>query len=175
MFSKFVSSKSILAAAIVSSIASFTAPAFSQQTATGTLQITAVVQAACTFGTLAQANSIFNFSFGNFQAGGADLTPAPAIVDVECASSATTAVLSSPDAVVAAPGSRNMLNGTNVLKYDLYTNASRTTVFGGVTGTISVAGGAARQVPIYGTIPSAPNLSAAPGTYNDTVNLTLTF
>jgi spore coat protein U-like protein len=172
MFNRFNLSKSLLAVSVVSG-AFFTAPAFSQ-TATGTLNVSTTVQAACTFGTLATPGNTFSFIFPDFQVGGPSIAPTtPASIDVECASAATTAVLST-GAVGAAPGSRTMTSGLNSLKYDLYTSAARTTVFGG-TNTITIAGGAPAQAQLFGTIPTAQNLGVAPGAYADIITLTLTF
>lgn len=74
--------------------------------------------------------------------------------------------------------SRRMSFGANLLQYNLYTNAGRTTVWGdgtGSTGTLGGTGtGSVQNVSVYGRVGSG-QVSAPPGDYSDTVTVTLTY
>jgi spore coat protein U-like protein len=70
---------------------------------------------------------------------------------------------------------RKMTSGTHGLNYNLYTDAARGTVWGAgsVSGSTSgVTGNASHTV--YGRIP-ASQTTVVPGTYADTITVTLTF
>lgn len=72
--------------------------------------------------------------------------------------------------------SREMSGTTDALSYQLYTDASRSTVFGdGVTGsTISNTGsGVAQTVTVYGRVPASQYPQA--GAYSDTVTVQITY
>jgi spore coat protein U-like protein len=75
---------------------------------------------------------------------------------------------------------RRLVNGTNFLNYNIYTNPSYTTIWGdGTAGTFAQSGALSKTVEtmswvLYGRIP-AGQLNAAPGTYTDTVQVTVTF
>lgn len=70
---------------------------------------------------------------------------------------------------------RSLASGANTLAYNLYTNASRTTVWGnGSGGTATVNDGyllglltTSIDYPVYGRIPAAQNVAA--GFYSDTI------
>jgi spore coat protein U-like protein len=75
-----------------------------------------------------------------------------------------------------------MASGTNTLQYNLYTTAALTTVFGdgtGATGTDAGTGTGmanALQYTVYGQLPdNAANQASIPGTYTDTVTVTVTY
>lgn len=81
----------------------------------------------------------------------------------------------------AAPSfDRRMASGTQRLRYNLYTQAG--TVWGDGTGTtrtvsgsvtVVLLGGTSVDLPVYGRI--AGGQAAAPGTYGDTVTITVTY
>lgn len=63
------------------------------------------------------------------------------------------------------------------IDYSLYTNAGRTTVWGNTVGSDTVAttgNGAAQSHTIYGRVPSTAT-TPAPGSYSDTITVTVTF
>ena len=68
-----------------------------------------------------------------------------------------------------------MSSGSDKLKYQLYKNSSRTALWG--TGTdafaLQLLSTLTGNVNVYGRIPSGQTVPA--GTYNDVVNITLTF
>lgn len=79
---------------------------------------------------------------------------------------------------------RRMANGANLLYYNLYTDASYTSVWGDGTGstqlpassvTLDALGLAPTQLyTIYGRLPGR-QLTAVPGAYADTLNVTVTY
>jgi spore coat protein U-like protein len=76
---------------------------------------------------------------------------------------------------------RQMASGANRLNYNLYTNATRLTVWGdGSAGTSFVSGsitlvllGVTRIHTVYGRVPALQNVSV--GSYSDNITVTLTF
>ena len=71
---------------------------------------------------------------------------------------------------------RRMINGTNTVGYQLYSNSGRTAVWGTTIGTDTVAGtgnGIAQTLSVYGRVPAQTTPPAA--VYNDTVNVTVTY
>jgi spore coat protein U-like protein len=71
---------------------------------------------------------------------------------------------------------RQMNAGSALVNYSLYSNSGRTTNWGNTVGTDTVAGtgtGSAQSLTVYGRIP--PQTTPAPGTYNDTIVVTLTY
>ena len=70
---------------------------------------------------------------------------------------------------------RKLLNGTNVMYYNLFTDALRSMIWGdGTMGTTLVNGsGTGATYTVYGRIPGGQNLPA--GSYNDSITVTLDF
>ncbi len=71
---------------------------------------------------------------------------------------------------------RVMINGTEDVGYQLYSNAGRTTVWGNTVGTDTVAGtgnGSAQTLTVYGRVP--PQTTPPANTYTDTVTVTVTY
>lgn len=80
---------------------------------------------------------------------------------------------------------RELRSGTSALKYNLYDSVARTRIWGSGLGGTSVVGGSftvgpgqgngRRQAihPIYGRVP--PLQGVVPGSYNDTILVTLAF
>jgi spore coat protein U-like protein len=142
--------------------------------ATATLNVTATVQTACAFGTVAAPTATYNMAFGVFSLGsGVDKT-ASTTVTVECAS-ATTYTLGASGTI----GSRDMTGPTATpLKYELYRDAANLLPLGASTGANAITSTGASlggTHVIYGTIPQAGNSGVPVGPYTDTVTLTLTF
>jgi spore coat protein U-like protein len=72
--------------------------------------------------------------------------------------------------------SRQMKLGSALINYSLYSNSGRTTNWGNSVGTDTVSGtgtGTAQSLNVYGRIP--PQTTPSPGTYNDTIVVTLTY
>lgn len=73
-------------------------------------------------------------------------------------------------------GGRVMKNGTNSLPYQLYLDAARSTVWGDGAGSSVYHGtgtGNSQAVAIYGRLPSLAQV--APGSYSDTVTVTVSY
>jgi spore coat protein U-like protein len=69
---------------------------------------------------------------------------------------------------------RVMTAGTSQLKYNLYTDSARTTIWGdGVTGSTVSATGTAVTLTAYGRIPALQNVVA--GSYSDSLVITVTY
>jgi spore coat protein U-like protein len=62
------------------------------------------------------------------------------------------------------------------ISYAIYSNAGRTTNWGNTVGTDTVAGtgnGAAQTIQVYGRVPA--QTTPTPGTYTDTITVTVTY
>jgi spore coat protein U-like protein len=71
---------------------------------------------------------------------------------------------------------RKMSNGANTIDYSLYSDSNRTTVWGNTVSTDTVAGtgnGTSQALTIYGRVTA--QTTPAPGTYSDTVTVTVTY
>jgi spore coat protein U-like protein len=71
---------------------------------------------------------------------------------------------------------RKLTSGGATVNYTLYSDSGRTTVWGNTVGTDTVAAsgsGAAQNYTVYGRVPS--QTTPAPGTYTDTVTVTVTY
>ena len=76
----------------------------------------------------------------------------------------------------ATVAARKMSNGGATVTYSLYSDASRTVVWGNTVGTDTVAGtgnGASQSYPVYGRVPVQTTPAAA--TYTDTITVTVTY
>lgn len=107
------------------------------------------------------------------------------LVNTETLSTATLSV-SCPEStsytVALGPGSgtienRRMVSGTHELSYNLYTDASRSMIWGDGTGGSTTVSGTADSSgtdhTVYGHVPWQP--SAVPGTYSDSIVVTVTY
>jgi spore coat protein U-like protein len=94
-------------------------------------------------------------------------------ITVSCSASTSYAIALSAGS--GSYGARTLTNGPQILDYNLYTDATRTTVWGdGTGGTATVSGTAASQTyTVYGSIAAGQNVSV--GSYTDVVVVTLTF
>jgi spore coat protein U-like protein len=70
---------------------------------------------------------------------------------------------------------RQMANGANRLGYFIYQDSARTTVLGNTVGTglVRIGSGSPQAVTMYGQIPAG--LNGSPGSYTDTVIVTVTY
>jgi spore coat protein U-like protein len=146
-------------------------------TTPASFQVTATVQATCS----ASASAL---AFGNYTPGGGALTGNTAI-SVKCTKNTPfTVSLNAGLTTGDSYTQRLMANGANTLQYNLYTAANLLTVFGdGTAGSATVAGTGAGvatanavSVPVFGALPdSALNQAATPGSYADTIAVTVTY
>jgi spore coat protein U-like protein len=76
----------------------------------------------------------------------------------------------------ASVATRKLTNGSTTIDYTLYSDSNHSAVWGNTPGTDTVAGtgnGVAQNYPVYGRI--APQSSPAPGTYTDTITVTVSY
>jgi spore coat protein U-like protein len=144
-------------------------------TATNTFQVSATILKACTV----SANAL---NFGNYTAGGGALD-VNTTINVNCTKSTPFAVaLNGGTTTGGTIAQRLLANGTNTLQYNLYTANTYATVFGDGTGSSATVSGTgvglltSSPVTVYGQLPdSAANQTAVPGTYSDTITVTVTY
>lgn len=124
-------------------------------------------------------------AFGTYTPTTTTPTDSTATVSVSC--SATVAVAVSYSLALSAGNSgdetsRALYSGSNTLRYQLYTDAARTQIWGdGNSGTSPVQNGyllgalapVTTTTTTYGRVPAQQNV--APGSYQDTVMLTITW
>jgi spore coat protein U-like protein len=98
-------------------------------------------------------------------------------IQVTCTSSTPYSIgLSKGADSGATVAARKLSDGTNTITYSLYTDASRSTVWGNTVGVdvVSATGnGSAQSYTVYGRVP--PQATPPPGTYNDTVTVTVNY
>ncbi|MCF7222651.1 spore coat U domain-containing protein [Lysobacter sp. TLK-CK17T] len=142
------------------------------QTATTTFQVRITIQSSCTIDTPAPTD----VDFGT-QPSSATNVDAIGQLNVNCTPGTgyTIALDDGQNSGGGGVGARAMANGADLVPYQLYSDAARTTVWGETTGTDTVAGtgtGAVQPYSVYGRVPSA-NFPAA--SYLDVVTATITF
>jgi spore coat protein U-like protein len=91
-----------------------------------------------------------------------------------------TCVLTTAYTIALSPGNgsytpRVMNSGVHSLTYNLYTDATRTTIWGDGTGGTSMVSGNAISAnhTIYGRVPAGQNVNV--GSYSDSLVVTITF
>jgi spore coat protein U-like protein len=140
-------------------------------TTSNNLGVSATVRANCTLSTSPVA-------FGTLDVTSGTNTDATGGISVVCTKgTAWSASANGGSSAGATPITRKMASGADLLNYDLYTNSTRTTIWGdGVAGsTITGTGtGIAQASTIYGRVPLGQTTVPA-GSYADTVAVTVTY
>ena len=164
-------------AVLVSALGLFSAFGATSHAATSTanLAVSATVAANCTI----SAGSVAFGAYDPIVANASAAKNASGSVTTTCTNgSAAYITLSqglnpSSGSTDAAPV-RQMVSGSNALKYYLYSDTS-STVWGntGASGKGDTGSGTASALTVYGSIPAAQNVPT--GTYADTVVATVTF
>jgi spore coat protein U domain-containing protein, fimbrial subunit CupE1/2/3/6 len=158
----------IAAAATVGLLPSASTSFAATSTATFSVQVTIV--ATCTI----NSASALNFGSQGVFTANVDQT---STIQVQCTN--TTPYNIGLDAGLgtgATVAVRKMTSGGATVNYTLYSDSGRTTVWGTTIGTNTVAAtgnGAAQSYTVYGRIPA--QTTPAPGTYADTVTITVTY
>jgi len=146
-------------------------------TTTQTFSVQLQIQAQCVI------NSTATLNFGSAGVLGGALgttnTDQTTSVSVQCTN--TTPYNVGLDAGTTTGGStttRLLLNASTseTIQYKLYTNSGHTTNWGNAVGTDTVSGtgtGSSQSFTIYGRVP--PQSTPTPGTYADTVTVTVTY
>lgn len=137
-------------------------------TATATFAVTATVLNLCLI-------TAAPLAFGNYTA--TTQLDATTTLLVTCTFGTTYTIgLDAGTGTGATTAQRRMTNGTSLLNYALYSDSTRSTIWGNTTGTNTVAGtgtGLPQALSVYGRIPAGQYVT--PGAYLDTVTATLTY
>lgn len=131
--------------------------------------------------------STTSVAFGSFNPLAIANTDSTGTVKVSCGGVVGLAIPYQVDLGKGVTGSyaaRRMTSTGNPLTYNLYTDNSRTQIWGdGTAGTVTVTGNIGLDIggtsppvtyTVYGRIPGAQT-STVPGTYGDSVSVTLTY
>lgn len=144
-------------------------------TASATFQVTATVVSSCTV-----AGTTLNF--------GNNIDPLAATPPLDSTSTLTVSCTNTTPYTVALNaggnaggaanfGARAIKNGSSLLTYQLYRDSGHATVWGDGTNSSSVASGtgsgSSQTINIYGRLPSLAG--AIPGSYTDTVTVTISY
>ncbi|AYZ66557.1 spore coat U domain-containing protein [Burkholderia multivorans] len=160
-------------AALAASLACAAAAASAGQ-ASSTFGVSATVNATCLI------DSASALTFPAFTPGTGDQTAQSAIT-VRCTNGTNFNIgLNAGTTSGATVANRIMTSGSNQLNYTLYQDSSRSVVWGNTPPTDTVNGTGAGMAmaqaitkTVYGKVPDQPN--AVPGSYADTVTVTVTF
>ena len=140
------------------------------QTATGSLTVTADVPESCSVNSPTLAfGSITDLSVA---------TTATATLSVTC-TFGLDYTIGLDDGANYASSTRNMIDSTHLLAYELHRDAARTQVWGdavvGDRATGTGNGGSADSHTVYGRVPAQINTAYAGTAYTDTVGITVYF
>ena len=139
-------------------------------TTTTTFTVSVTLAATCTI------NSASTLNFGNqgILSTNVDQT---STIQVTCTNSTPYNIgLDAGTGTGATVATRKLTSGGATVNYSLYSDSGRTTVWGNTIGTNTVTGtgnGAGQNYTVYGRIPS--QTTPAPGTYTDTITVTVTY
>jgi len=161
-----------LGAAVMVPLAFVATPA-QAAVANGTLTVTATVQASCTitnatlgFGTIADLGAATNGS---------------TTFDVNCTKTTPYSIAMSDGQNGSSDTTRAMSDGTDTLKYQLYTDSGYSDVWAstcsGTPGTDCAYGtgiGTAQTINVYGTVAAGQNVEPSTA-YSDSVTMTVTY
>jgi spore coat protein U-like protein len=117
--------------------------------------------------------SVQSINFGSYDPFNNQNLDSTGAVAVDCNASTAYSISLSPG--LATYSARAMASGTHQLLYNLYTNATRTTIWGDGSGGTAMISTTAKigNHTVYGRIPARQN--AFVGNYADTIVVTLTF
>jgi spore coat protein U-like protein len=155
--------------AIASSLLVVTAEA---ATATGNLTATLTIQPSC------QVVSSTTLDFGSAGVLAASLDVQSDFA-VQCSDATAFNIALDAGSTPAGSVTRRLMAGGSdgeVVGYHLYSNAGRTAIWGSTIGTDTVSGagnGSAMNLTVYGRVPA--QATPSPGTYSDTVRVTITY
>jgi spore coat protein U-like protein len=139
-------------------------------TATSTFTVSATIVATCTI------NSASTLNFGNTIGVLTANVDQSSTLQVQCTdTTAYTIGLDAGTGTGATVAVRKLTSGGATINYSLYTDAGRGTVWGNTGGaTVGATGnGAAQSYTVFGRIPA--QTTPAPGTYTDTITVTVTY
>lgn len=130
--------------------------------------------------------SATSVAFGSYNPLSASNTDSTGTVTVSCTLGGIISLLVNYTINLSKGGAatytpRRMTSGSNTMNYNLYTNSSRTTIWGdGTGGTTNISDGyllgigtTVRNYTVFGRIPPLQNI--APGAYADTITITVNY
>jgi len=139
-------------------------------TSTTTMTVQLTITATCTV----NSATTLNFGTQGILATNVDQT---STIQITCTNTTPYNIgLDAGTGTGATVATRKMTSGANTVNYTLYSNSGRTTVWGNTIGTDTVAAtgnGAAQSYTVYGRVPA--QAAPAPGTYSDTITVTVTY
>jgi spore coat protein U-like protein len=145
-------------------------PAFAL-TATAQFNVQITINAEC------QINSASDLNFG--ASGVLDTAvPATSAIAVQCTNGTTYNIGLNAGTGAGATVANRLMTGpaSQTVGYSLYSNAAHTTLWGNTIGTDTLAGtgsGSAQNYTVFGLVPV--QTTPGPGTYNDTITVTVTY
>jgi spore coat protein U-like protein len=157
------------ATAIICALLHASASFAATTTSTFTVQIT--ITASCTI----TSTSTLNFGSTGVISANIDQT---STIDVQCTNTTPYDVgLNAGTAAGATVTTRAMTSGGATVSYSLFRDSARTLNWGNTVGTDTFhqnsGNGASQVVTVFGRVP--PQSTPAPGTYTDTITVTVTF
>jgi spore coat protein U-like protein len=139
-------------------------------TTTSTFTVQVAITASCTINSAAT----LNFGSQGVLAANVDQT---SVLQVQCTNTTPYNIgLNAGAGTGATVAVRKLTSGANTVNYSLYSDTGRATVWGNTVGTDTVAAtgsGAAQSYTVYGRITA--QTTPAPGTYTDTITVTVTY
>jgi len=137
---------------------------------TSTFSVQVALTATCTI----NSASALNFGTQGILAANVDQT---STLQVTCTNTTPYNIgLDAGTGTGASVATRKLTSGGNTVNYTLYSDSGRSTVWGNTISTDTVAGtgnGSAQSYTVYGRIPT--QTTPAPGTYTDTITVTVTY
>ncbi len=136
------------------------------QTATTTFKVTAKVQAVCYV-------TASDLAFGTYTSSSGSPLQGTTVLHTTCTPNSTYNIgLNEGTSPGATVNQRRMLSGTQILNYQLYSDAQRSKIWGNTTGTDTVVGtgtGLSQDHTVFGSVPAA-QVSPA-GDYQDLITV----
>ena len=137
-------------------------------TATGTFAVTAAVSSTCSV-------AGGSLSFPAYVSGQSEAATGTGTISVSCSNGASYTIgLDQGTGTGHSATARVLMNGSNVLNYELYTEVALTNIWDTSTHVYSGTGnGATQSVSVYGQISASQSVVA--GSYSDSVTVTVTY
>ncbi|MAZ39929.1 MAG: spore coat protein [Legionellales bacterium] len=149
----------------------FFTPILFAATSTTTFTVSAEVSADCSV-------SANNLTFDTYDPTSSSNDDATTTIDLTCTATTPFNIgLNAGTGTGATVTTRILTNGASTLDYSLYRDASRTLVWGNTPSTdtmTSIGTGSEQEFTVYGRLPGS-QAGAIPGTYSDTITVTVTY
>jgi len=137
---------------------------------TSTFSVTVSLTATCTI----NSASALNFGTQGVLSANVDQT---STIQITCTNTTPYNIgLDAGTGTGATVATRKLTSGGNTVNYTLYSDSGRSTVWGNTISTDTVAAtgnGSGQNYTVYGRIPT--QTTPAPGTYTDTITVTVTY